>query len=196
MTHYYSERQDSELRLHEIVVTFLGREFSLVSAGGIFSSKKVDKGTELLIQKSMLNDSWRVLDLGCGCGVVGIAVGIAFPGSEIVMSDINRRAVKVSRMNIERNGLSNAEVIHSDKFGKVNGEFDTILLNPPQSAGKQLCFDMIEGAKEHLKKGGLLQIVARHNKGGMALSEKMDEVFGNVRDIAKKGGFRVYVSEN
>ena len=42
----------------------------------------------------------------------------------------------------------------------------------------------------------LLQIVARHNKGGKTLMEKMDEVFGNVKDIAKKSGFRVYISSN
>ena len=55
---------------------------------------------------------------------------------------------------------------------------------------------MIEKAKDHLKKGGLLQIVARHKKGGKSLEAKMKEVFGNVEAIAKKSGYRVYISKN
>jgi 16S rRNA (guanine1207-N2)-methyltransferase len=73
--------------------------------------------------------------------------------------------------------------------------FDTILLNPPQTAGKKLCFELIEESKAHLKKDGLLQLVARHNKGGKDLSKKMLEVFGNVEPTAKEAGFRVYVSK-
>jgi 16S rRNA G1207 methylase RsmC len=55
---------------------------------------------------------------------------------------------------------------------------------------------MIEKSKDFLKPGGTLQIVARHNKGGKSLSEKMNSVFGNVEDIAKKSGYRIYISKN
>ena len=72
--------------------------------------------------------------------------------------------------------------------------FDTILLNPPQKAGKDVCFRMIEEAPNHLKEDGTLQIVATHNKGGKTLAKKMEEVFGNVDSIVKKGGVRVYLS--
>jgi 16S rRNA G1207 methylase RsmC len=196
MKHYYSEHQDSGLKLYDLDVRLRGMEFTVASASGVFSSRKVDKGTELLVDRSILKEGWKVLDLGCGCGVVGITTAKAYPGTEVVMSDINRRAIKVSEMNIKNLGIENAETVQSDTYENISGRFDTILLNPPQSAGKKLCFGMIEGAKEHLKRGGLLQLVARHNKGGKALSEKMEEVFGNVKDVAKKGGFRVYVSEN
>jgi 16S rRNA G1207 methylase RsmC len=91
--------------------------------------------------------------------------------------------------------LSNATVLDSDKYEGIDKKFDVILLNPPQTAGKETCFDMIEGAKEHLKKGGTLQLVARHQKGGRALSEKMKEVFGNVGVLNRKGGYRVYCSK-
>jgi len=79
-------------------------------------------------------------------------------------------------------------------FDPVEGKFDVILLNPPQTAGRKLCFRMIEESRKYLKKGGSLQLVARHNKGGRVLSEKMEEVFGNLETIARKGGYRVYVS--
>ncbi len=81
-------------------------------------------------------------------------------------------------------------------YKKVSGKFDTILLNPPQTAGKDVCFEMISKAPNFLKENGLLQIVARHKKGGKALSEKMNSVFCNVKDISKKSGYRIYVSKN
>lgn len=194
MSHYFSEQQDSAMKYYDIEINLFGDVFNIVSAPGIFSAKHLDKGTELLIKNAVVEKGWRVLDLGCGYGPVGIAIARKYPGTTVVMSDINKRAVKMSRLNVDTMGLDNAEVVHSDKFEHISGKFDTVLLNPPQTAGKQVCFDMIEGSREHIKKGGLLQVVARHNKGGKTLSDKMKDVFGNVEDAAKKGGFRVYVS--
>ena len=88
-----------------------------------------------------------------------------------------------------------ATIIQSDGFENIKNEFDTILLNPPQTTGKQLCFKLIEDSKKHLKNKGYLQIVARHNKGGIELSKKMLEVFNNVKDIAKASGYRIYISQ-
>jgi len=193
MTHYYSEKQDSALKLFEIPVDLLGQHFEIISASGVFSSKKLDKGTELLIKSSELKDG-SILDLGCGCGVVGVTVAKAFPKSTVTMSDVNKRAIKIARMNVAKQKLTNVTVLHCNLFEKTEGEFDTILLNPPQNAGKDVCFSMIEGSKEFLKKKGTLQLVARHNKGGKQLSEKMNDVFGNVDVLDRKSGFRVYIS--
>jgi 16S rRNA G1207 methylase RsmC len=52
---------------------------------------------------------------------------------------------------------------------------------------------LIEDSKIHLKKGGSLQLVARHNKGGASLGKKMEQVFGNVKVIVKKSGYCVYM---
>ena len=79
--------------------------------------------------------------------------------------------------------------------GDLKEKFDVILLNPPQTAGKKICFRMIEESKEHLNKGGSLQLVARHQKGGRSLQAKMEEVFGNVKVIARGSGYRIYYSE-
>jgi len=196
MAHYYSETQDCEPKVHRVKINILDHEFEIYSASGVFAAKKMDKGTEILLKNFIMKPKWSVLDLGCGCGIVGVTVAEEFPKAKVLMSDINKRAIRLAMINSENRGLSHAKVIHSDKFEGISEKFNTILLNPPQKAGKQVCFDMIEQSKTHLKKGGLLQIVARHNKGGKVLSGKMKDVFGNVRDIAKKSGYRVYVSEN
>jgi 16S rRNA G1207 methylase RsmC len=119
----------------------------------------------------------------------------------------------LAKKNIEENRIKNASAIQSDMFENldkpevfealktkgflgIHGKFNTILLNPPQSAGKELCMKMIELSKEHLEKNGLFQMVARHNIGGRELEKHMIKIFGNAKEISKKSGFRIYVSEN
>ncbi len=194
MQHYYSEKQTSQLRLKKIKAILRGISLEFYTASGMFSPKKIDKGTKLLIEKSIIEKNWKILDFGCGYGAVGIAVAKSFPETEVLMTEINRRALKVAKMNIELNQISNITSKFSNLFEKIDKKFDAILVNPPQNAGKKLCFEIIEQSKDFLEKDGLLQLVARHNKGGSELSKKMKEVFGNVKDIAKKSGYRVYVS--
>ena len=194
--HYYSKEQKSQINLKKISARLRDNELEFWTGSGVFSGKKVDKGSELLANECIIKEGWDVLDLGCGYGAVGIAAAKAYPSSNIVMTDINQRAVKIARLNKKMHRLKNISVLQGDAYEKVSGNFDTILFNPPQTAGKEICFKMIELAKDYLKKGGLLQLVARHNKGGKSLSEKMKLVFGNVRGISKKSGYRIYLSEN
>lgn len=194
--HYYSEKQTSEVKLKLISARLRDIDLEFFTASGVFSGKKVDKGSELLANDSIIKGGWRILDLGCGYGPVGIAVAKAYPDAEVILTDINSRAVKIARMNRKHNRVSNISIAQGDMFEKVTGKFNTILLNPPQTAGKDICFQMIEKSKGFLKAGGTLQTVARHNKGGKTLSEKMKSVFGNVEGASKKSGYRIYISKN
>ncbi|MBW2968063.1 methyltransferase, partial [Candidatus Woesearchaeota archaeon] len=172
-------------------------ELDIFTAGGVFSPKKLDTGTKLLIEHAELHAGRKVLDLGCGYGVLGAVLKKLNPDLEIWMTDVNPRAVKLAKMNV-KNLKVDAEVLQGDVFANktLRGkEFDVIFLNPPQTAGKKLCFRMIEESKGHLVQGGCLQLVARHQKGGKELSKKMESVFGNVSEAAKGSGFRVYVSQ-
>jgi len=194
--HYYSEKQTSKLRIKEIGVSLRGNNLRFCTGSGVFSIGKIDKGTTLLIEKSIIKQDWSILDLGCGYGAVGISIAKAFPSTSIVMADINERAVGLSKMNVKLNQTINITTIQSNLYDKIQERFNAILTNPPQTAGKKVCFEIIEKARSHLKEGGLLQLVARHKKGGKALEKKMKEVFGNVEDIGKKSGYRVYVSKS
>ncbi len=191
--HYYSKKQTSKLKIRRIKTTLRGNKLEFYSGSGVFSIRKIDKGTRLLIEKCIIKPKWRILDLGCGYGVVGIAIAKAFPSTRVFMSDINERALELAKMNIELNNVR-AEVIQSDIYEQIHGRFNTILVNPPQVAGKEVCFSMIEEGRDYLFKNGLFQLVARHNKGGKELSKKMYESFGNIEAIAKSGGYRVYLS--
>lgn len=195
MTHYYSKKQTSRINIKKIPVIVKNTEFELYSASGIFSKDKLDNGTKLLIENCIIKAEWNVLDIGCGIGVIGISVKLFNPSIKVMMSDVNKRAVMVSKKNVKLHNLD-IKAIRSNLYSKIPDKFNTILVNPPQTAGKDICFQIIDEAKNHLNDKGLLQLVARHNKGGSVLEKRMKEVFGNVEQIAKGSGYRVYVSEN
>lgn len=190
--HYFSEKQNSENKKVELNVKLKGDSFLLFSSSGIFSKKELDDATRLLIENAVLGK--KILDLGCGYGVVGISILRKRKDAEVYFSDVNERALELTRENLKRLNLQ-GKVVKSDVFGNLAETFDTILSNPPMAAGREVCFRIIEESHIHLSNGGTLQFVARHNKGGKTLSEKMKDVFGNVETIASAGGFRVYMSK-
>ncbi|MCX6710005.1 MAG: methyltransferase [Candidatus Woesearchaeota archaeon] len=193
MSHYYSEKQDSPLRLSSFQACLRGKNFEFFTGAGVFSKSGLDEGSILLIEKCIMQDGWKILDLGCGYGAVGIALAGAF-NSDVLMTDVNERALMLAKMNAEKNNVS-ARVLKSNCYDSIKDEkFDAILVNPPQTAGKEICLKIIIEAQNFLKNGGILQLVARHRKGGETLEKRMESEFGNVREIAKKAGYRIYVS--
>ena len=193
MDHYYSENPDSDFVKSKINVLLKDDSFSLFSASGLFSKDKLDFATKLLIENCVLPENGRVLDLGCGYGVVGISILRKNIDLEVIFSDVNRRGLEITKENLKELDLK-AKVVQSDLFDNLKNDFDVVLSNPPMAAGRKKCFSLIEESFGYLNKGGSLQIVARHNKGGAALEKKMENVFGNIETLAKKGGFRVYRS--
>ncbi len=193
MEHYYSEQQKSLLNIKKIRQKIKGIDFAFYSSSGVFSKERVDKGTLLLAENMIIVKNSKVLDIGCGIGVLGIIAAKLF-NADVVMSDINKRAVMLAKKNIKLNSIK-AEIYQGNLFEKIKDkDFDAILSNPPQTAGKKICFELIEKSKKYLRIGGSLQLVARHNKGGKTLSKKMEEIFGNVKVIAKKAGYWIYMS--
>ncbi len=194
-SHYFSEEPLGRRGRYEFTVAVRGLTVRIVSSPGVFSAARLDRGTRLLVESMVVEDGWRVLDLGTGYGVIGIVAAKLAPRGYVVMTDINRRAVRLARLNLRLNGVPNAEVRWGDLYEPVRGErFNTIVANPPISAGMETCLRIVDGAPEHLVEGGLLQLVARHNKGGRRLMARMEEVFGNVEVLAAGGGYRVYAS--
>lgn len=192
MPHYYDEKQPSPLRPFKILIEARGRRVELWSGSGVFSLKRLDKGTRLLLDTAVIEGGWRVHDFGCGIGVVGTIVKLAHPSCDVVSSDVSERAVQLARMNAKELGLD-LDVVRSDGYENIKGAFDAILFNPPYVAGRQEILRLIGEAYEHLRPGGLLQIVARHQKGGKTLMKHLEERFKNCDDSRKGSGYRVYI---
>jgi 16S rRNA G1207 methylase RsmC len=192
--HYFTIEPSSKLRLGLLDVILQGVELKFETSAGVFSHRRIDTGTRIFLGLANIPEKGRILDLGCGWGAIGIFVAATHPGTYVVMTDINRRAVWLASENIKLNKVK-AEVRWGSLYEPVtNMEFDTILTNPPISAGRSLIVEAIDKAPEHLCDGGTLQLVVRTSKGGRTISRIMERAFGNVKEVGKKGGFRVYSS--
>ena len=193
MEHYYSENQKSLLKIKKISRKIRGKYFDFCTASGTFSKGRIDRGTLLLAENMIVGKNSKILDIGCGMGILGIAAAKLF-NADAVMSDVNKRAVMLAKKNAELNNVK-AGIYQGNLYENIKGnDFDVVLSNPPQNAGKEICFQLIAQSRNHLKNLGSLQLVARNSKGGKTLSRKMNEVFGNLKVIAKKSGYWVYLS--
>ncbi|MFP3952174.1 MAG: class I SAM-dependent methyltransferase [Candidatus Bathyarchaeia archaeon] len=193
--HYFTEEPSSEERVGLLKTHLRGSEFEFLTSTGLFSYRRIDLGTRILIENMIIPEEGTFLDLGCGYGPIGIVAARVNPDLEVYMTDINTRAVEYARINVEKNGV-NAEVVQGDSYEGVNHvTFNAIASNPPVSAGmKDVVRPMVFGAKEHLIESGSLQMVMRYNKGGRTLESMMAKCFGSVDVLAKKGGYRVFIS--
>ena len=187
--HYYTETPASAHDERQVRLTALGNELAFTTDAGVFSRDGLDKGTEALLE-ALPRLSGRVLDLGCGWGAVGVALGKQYPALDIVMTDINRRAVDLARRNLAANGVK-AEVAQGDGFENVTGAFDAILTNPPIRAGKAVIYGLFAEAREHLVPGGALYVVIRKQQGAPSALKYLREVYGEAEVIDRSGGFHV-----
>jgi len=195
MEHYFIEEPKSPLKVANVeLILKNGHKYVFKTPSGVFSFKRIDKATKILIENCIIHGK-DVLDIGCGYGVIGITLKLENPDINIYMSDINKRAVEFAKINAKNNNIV-AEIRQSDLYNCWKEyKFDVIISNPPIVAGKRIWQKLIEGAYEHLKPGGSLQLVAYHNKGGKSISKYMEDVFGNVDYLAKEGGIRGYISK-
>jgi 16S rRNA G1207 methylase RsmC len=191
--HYYIEDPKCKYFEYRIKAAICGFDFIFKSASGIFSAREIDRASKLLIEKADLPKSGKILDLGCGYGLIGVVAAKLCKDCFVILTDINKRAVKVANDNLKSNRIKNAEVRQGNVYEPVSDEkFDAILLNPPMAAGRKIVAQMIAEAPNYLNKNGSLQIVARKNKGGEFLFKEMDKIFGKTEMLAKRGGFWVY----
>lgn len=166
------------------------------SLPGVFSANELDVGTALLL--STLNQSikGKVLDLGCGAGVIGSMVKKINPKSNVTMTDIHAMALESARKTLSENRLD-AEVFASDVFSDIEGKFDLIISNPPFHDGIDTAYQavntLITQAKRHLNQGGELRIVAN---AFLPYPDLLQQHFGTFDVLAQTSKFKVYSVKN
>ena len=69
--------------------------------------------------------------------------------------------------------------------------FDAVLTNPPIRAGKATVYRLLDEAYAALKPGGSLWVVVQNKQGAPSMKRKLQDLFGNVDDVARKAGYRV-----
>lgn len=175
--------------------TFEALGLTLASHPGVFGHGKLDDGTRLLLEslpKSLAGEGQRILDVGCGDGV--IAAWLARRGSDVTAVDINAFAVEATRRTLALNGLT-AAVYHSDVYSALPaGErFAAIVSNPPFHQERSIDYGptarLIGEAPQRLVKGGSLILVAN---AFLPYPDRLVAAFGDFEILADDRRFRVY----
>lgn len=193
VTHYFTDRPGVRSQRREVRARLRGRAWTFLTDRGVFARGGVDPGTHLLVEAMRVDAGDDVLDLGCGYGPIGLAAATLVPRGSVVMVDINERAVALARENAARAGLDNVEVYQGDGTAPVRGRtFDVVAMNPPIRAGRDTVRRLLRESRDALRPGGRCYLVARTAQGAKTLAREADSLFGQVREIARGGGYRVY----
>lgn len=185
---YFTGKPTSESRPVDCEFEYRGHTMRFTTDAGVFSKGELDSGTRILLKALPDVLQGRVLDLGCGWGPVGVSLGKCFPDLEIVMSDVNERALSLAKENAARNKVQAAGVL-SDGLDSVEGDFDAIITNPPIRAGKQVIYRMFAQSRDRLRENGQLYIVIRKQQGAQSAITYLKTLFEHVDTIEKSGGF-------
>jgi 16S rRNA G1207 methylase RsmC len=138
-----------------------GRTLTLSSTWGLFSPKRLDDGTRLLIDHLEAPAAGRCLDLGCGYGAIGLALACRCPQGQVHLVDKDFVAVAYAGRNARRNGLHNCVAYLSNGFSHVPPQrFDVIATNLPAKVGAEMLTLLLTDARDHLAPGGALYVVA------------------------------------
>jgi 16S rRNA (guanine1207-N2)-methyltransferase len=162
-------------------IRFPNHTYRIHSLPGIFSYDHIDDGTDFLLSAINISPGSKVLDVGCGNGIIGMYA--ASEGAGLVnLVDNNLLSIASCNETIARNHILNTEVFAGDLLDPISSRrYDLILSNPPFHAGfevnHQIANAMIEQSYHSLFPGGQLIIVANRFIRYMNL---IKDVFGNV----------------
>jgi 16S rRNA (guanine1207-N2)-methyltransferase len=172
-----------------IVATVKGFEFRLQTTPGLFSPRAVDKGTLAMLSCVNFGFEDKVLDLGCGYGVIGLIAAKLGRPERTFLLDSDPAAIAAATANLAAHGAGDAHVILSDGFRKFTETgFDKILSNPPYQADFAVPKHFIEKGFNRLNVGGLMFMVTKRE---LWYRKKFESVFGGVtvREIDGYFGF-------
>lgn len=175
-----------------INVNILGEQISLETQKGLFSPEHADRGTLAMLSTIDFQPGMRVMDLGCGCGIVGILAAKKCGAENVVMSDVDPNAVEMAKKNAEANGVGGVKAVLSNGFDNVDeAGFDLILSNPPYQTDFAVAKRFIEKGFNRLKLSGRMVMVTKRLDW---YRNKLKGVFGGVK-VQEIDGYYVFTAE-
>lgn len=170
-------------------IEIAGVRRSWVSYPGLFAGGRLDDGTAMLLAHlPELRAGARVLDFGCGTGVIGAAILAKQPQAGVDLIDMDAVAIEAVRENVP-----SGKAMLGDRLAATGkGRYDVIVSNPPLHAGVEedhgAMQRLIRDAPGRLNGGGVLQLVVQRR---VKAAELMQAAFGNVAVVAEDGRYRV-----
>ncbi|KTF11344.1 methyltransferase [Pseudoalteromonas carrageenovora] len=193
---------DIELNAHFDISTYHKRftidvantSFTAISVPGVFNHGGLDAGTKMLLENAPTVKQGKVLDFGCGAGLIATFLGLQNPALEFVCSDVSALATYATEQTLKLNNIK-GEAVLSDGLKNITGKFDLIVSNPPFHTGIATDYTVAEtflaNAKQHLTKAGKLNIVAN---SFLKYPPILETQFENYQTVYKNNKFAVYSS--
>lgn len=157
----------------------------------VFSPRNVDKGTLAMLSVVECDNNDKVLDLGCGYGIVGIFLAKVIGPTNVVMTDIDEKAIELSRENITLNDVRGIRLYQSAGFKNISEkDFTIILSNPPYHTDFSVPKEFIEKGFNRLTVGGKMYMVTKRKDW---YKNKLISIFGGVK-IWEIDGYYVFMA--
>ena len=112
MNHYFSEKPEIKSEKKIIKYTIQNKKFEFITDNGVFSKSKVDFGTDLMLNeflkknRNLKSEGIKILDIGCGYGVVSVILKSFYPEASVTLSDVNERALELSEENLKKDNIN------------------------------------------------------------------------------------------
>ena len=186
----YFDNQDLPSKMVRKECFLWGTKFIFYTDNGVFSKDGLDFGSRLLLETIPLEEvGGKVLDMGCGYGVLGIVLNKVLSCS-VDMVDVNLRAIHLASINIKENHCQNICVFESNVYSNINSKYTCIITNPPIRAGKKVVYDIVMNAQKYLEKDGVLFLVIRKEQGAKSLIVDLEKQY-TVEVLERKKGFYI-----
>ncbi len=191
--HYFTADPSVPFTRAPVQAVVWGHELTLTSGSGVFARGRVDVGTAVLLRETGApTGAGRVLDLGCGYGVLAVALAVAVPGATVTAVDVNERALALTRENAAALGVGDRVVALTPPEALADqAPYDEIWSNPPIRIGKQALHALLLTWLPRLAPGGRAVLVVGKNLGADSLQRWLGEQGWPTTRLASAKGFRV-----
>ena len=188
-----SERMLTSDEFRETVAMVREKEYAFHARPGVFSWDHIDDASRLLAERMDVRPSDRVLDLGCGYGLLGIVAASIASAGTLTLLDTDIEAVRSATRSAQAAGIANARVLASDVAAAVLDEqFDLVVTNPPFHLGKAtdlaVPVQFIHDAWTVLAPGGRLNLVANKT---LPYEQAVGFLFGNLTTVHQDNRFKI-----
>ncbi|HNP71721.1 MAG TPA: methyltransferase [Kouleothrix sp.] len=169
------------------------QSFAFDVAHTLFSSHQIDDGTDLFLRTIELATPRTILDMGCGCGVIGIVLARLLPAARVYAIDRDLLAIRYTRHNAELNHIANLEAIGSVGLEHAPREpYDLIVANIPAKIGDEAIErEFVRDPYDRLRPGGDYWFVVvsglNHLIPGIGVRSQI-----RLRQVKKRAGHAVY----
>ena len=188
--HYFSDRPSAEERRRRVRFSAWGHDLELATSSGVFAGEGLDKATAILLRRTTPPPKdTTVLDLGCGWGPIACALAVASPEATVWATDVNERAIDLTRLNAESLGLDVRAEMPSAVPARL--KFDEIWSNPPVRIGKAALHGLLMQWFGRLKPDGRAHLVVGKNLGADSLQRWLIEQGWPTDRMAAEQSFRV-----